>query len=752
MGSDEPAQDPPTPSPASPIRFGNYLLERRLGHGGMAEVWKGRAGGVKGFEKVVCVKRVLRHLLASDQHIAMFIEEAKLSARLSHPNIAQVFELGEVDGELYIAMEYVRGRDLQRVQNDCIEAKDPLPPPAAAYVAREMCHALAYAHEFVEDEGHPLPIIHRDVSPHNVMIGDDGRVKLVDFGVAKALMRGSEHSPSGLVKGKLAYLAPEQLHSLAVSPQTDIFAAGTVFWEMLANERLFIGDSDAITVHRLSTLQVQPPSAFNPRVPPVLDRIAMKALEREPADRYATAAQMALELERFCAENHFTATAMRQVLYASRMPGSSSTELRFSTGDQTRASSWFMASSGSISAAKVGAGRSSSAVTRARCSSIRPSTAGSTCRTSISPYRGRPSARSGFVIRASPAGPVETAVRAGGILRCPPWQNPGPGPSREALQERVVASFVDRYCRAPDGLRLHYLIDTHTHADHFSATQRLARELKVPVVMHRSSPAPYVDLRLGDGEMLLVGKLRLQVMHTPGHTRDSICIVAEDRVFTGDTLLIQATGRTDLPSGDPNALYDSLFAHVLKLDPAMKVHPAHDYKGRGHSTIGDELAKNPRLQKRDRNEFVEMMQQLNLTMPTHITEALRTNMSGGKTVAQMLDEAGATVPFMSLPELNRRIAAGDTQLTLLDVRERDAFQAAHLPGAMHLPRGQLELKVNEALPDPTRRIVVYCDFGRISTLAAATLRQMGFLGAVALDGGVKSWKEAGYPLEAGGGG
>jgi len=312
-------------------------------------------------------------------------------------------------------------------------------------------------------------------------------------------------------------------------------------------------------------------------------------------------------------------------------------------------------------------------------------------------------------------------------------------------------SQVDRYLAlaARDGLRLHYVIDTHTHADHFSATQRLARELKLPVVMHRSSPAPYVDMRLSDGEMLLVGKLRLQVMHTPGHTRDSICLLAEDRIFTGDTLLIGATGRTDLPSGDPLALYDSLFAHLLKLDPGLKVFPAHDYKGQGHSTIGQEMAQNPRLQRRDRTQFVEMMQQLNLTMPTHITEALRTNMSGGKTVAQMLAEAAETVPFMSLAELNRRIAAGDRNLTLLDVREREAFQAAHLPGAMHLPRGQLELKVNEALPDPTRRIVVYCEFGRISTLAAATLRQMGFVATVALDGGVKAWQEAGDPLEAG---
>jgi glyoxylase-like metal-dependent hydrolase (beta-lactamase superfamily II)/rhodanese-related sulfurtransferase len=312
-------------------------------------------------------------------------------------------------------------------------------------------------------------------------------------------------------------------------------------------------------------------------------------------------------------------------------------------------------------------------------------------------------------------------------------------------------SQVDRYQSlvARDGLRLHYLIDTHTHADHFSATQQLARQLKVSVVMHSDSPAPFVDLRLRGGELLAVGKLRLHALHTPGHTEDSMCLCVEDRVFTGDTLLMGATGRTDLPSGDAEALYESLFGTLLKLDPALKVFPAHEYKGRTHSTIGQELLENPRLQKRERAAFVEMMQNLNLTMPTHVTEALRTNMSGGKTVAQMLSEAAAVVPFMSLGELNLRLASGTKDLVLLDVRERDAFEEGHIPGARLLPRGQLELRVNQELTDPTRRILAYCELGRISTLAAATLRQMGFQGAVALDGGMKAWREAGFPVRAG---
>jgi glyoxylase-like metal-dependent hydrolase (beta-lactamase superfamily II) len=315
-------------------------------------------------------------------------------------------------------------------------------------------------------------------------------------------------------------------------------------------------------------------------------------------------------------------------------------------------------------------------------------------------------------------------------------------------------SQIDRYLAyaARDGLRIRYVVDTHTHADHFSATRQLAQRLDVPLVMHRASPALAVDMRVDDGEMLVVGSLRLRVLHTPGHTRDSMCLVADDRVFTGDTLLIGATGRTDLPSGDPEALYDSLFNHLLQLDPALKVYPAHDYHGRGHSTLAHERAENPRLQLRDRTAFVETMRSLDLTMPTHITEALRTNMSGGKTVGQLLAEAAATVPFMALDELLARVQAGDADLIVLDVREREVYVQGHVAGARSLPRGQLELRINDELPDPTCRIVTCCEFGRISTLAAATLRVLGFQRAVALDGGMKAWREAGYPVQGGTGG
>jgi glyoxylase-like metal-dependent hydrolase (beta-lactamase superfamily II) len=322
--------------------------------------------------------------------------------------------------------------------------------------------------------------------------------------------------------------------------------------------------------------------------------------------------------------------------------------------------------------------------------------------------------------------------------------------TRAAVLIDPELSRIDHYrgLLTQHGLALKYLIDTHTHADHFSASKGLAQALGAPVVMHRLAPAPYADLRLDDGDMVIAGRLKLKALHTPGHTRDSMSLVLEDRVFTGDTLLIGGTGRSDLPTGDPHQLYESLFDVLLKLPPETLVFPAHDYKGRSHSTIGAEITDNPRLQKTERAEFVAMMQALDLAAPTHLTEALRTNMSGGKTVAQLLAEAAAKAPFMSMEELKGRLGGNSRDLVILDIREKDAFVAGHVPGAKSLPRGQLELRVNAELPDPTVRILTYCEFGKISTLAAATLRELGFARATALDGGMQAWREAGYPLEA----
>jgi glyoxylase-like metal-dependent hydrolase (beta-lactamase superfamily II) len=312
-------------------------------------------------------------------------------------------------------------------------------------------------------------------------------------------------------------------------------------------------------------------------------------------------------------------------------------------------------------------------------------------------------------------------------------------------------NLLDRYIglATEKGLRVRYVIDSHTHADHFSAGRELARQLGARIVMHRAAAAPFADLRVDDGELLVVGELRIRVMHTPGHTDDSICILLPDRVLTGDTLLIGGTGRTDLPTGDPEALHESLFGKLLRLDDGLLVFPAHDYKGRTSSTLGAEKAENPRLQRRERAAFVELMRGLDIAMPEHLTEALRTNRTGGKTVKQLIAEAAREVPFMGMDEVRERLERGARDLVLLDVRERDAFEAARLPGACNIPRGQLELRVDQELPDPTVRVLAYCQYGKISTLAAATLRTMGYTRAVALDGGMEAWMKAGYPVERG---
>jgi glyoxylase-like metal-dependent hydrolase (beta-lactamase superfamily II)/rhodanese-related sulfurtransferase len=295
---------------------------------------------------------------------------------------------------------------------------------------------------------------------------------------------------------------------------------------------------------------------------------------------------------------------------------------------------------------------------------------------------------------------------------------------------------------AEKGLRIRRVVDTHTHADHFTAARELGRQLNVPIVMHRRSAAPFVDLRIEDGDTLIVGELRLRVRATPGHTDDSVSLVLPDRVLTGDTLLIGGTGRTDLPTGDPEALHDSLFNGLLRLPDELLVFPAHDYKGRSHSTLGAEKASNPRLQRNERGAFVELMRGLDLAMPQHLTEALRTNRAGGKTVKQLIAEAARQIAFMSMDEVAAHLGQSAPDLVLLDVRERDAFRASHLPGARNIPRGELELRANSELPDPTARIVTYCQLGKISTLAAHTLRTMGYLRTVALDGGFDAWIKA----------
>jgi serine/threonine protein kinase len=285
------------PSPQPTQRFGKYLLVERLGRGGMAEVWKAKILGPAGFQRTVVVKRILPHLAEDPHFVQMFVSEARLSARLSHANIVHVYELGDVDGEYFICMEYVRGRDVVSVMRAHLMRAVP-PPGLGAFVVREVCRALAYAHALTDDDGRPLRLIHRDVSPSNVMLAFDGSVKLLDFGIAKALSEASENkTQTGTLKGKFGYMSPEQVEGKEIDHRTDLFAAGIVLHEILTGRRLFKGQTDIQTIAMVREANIQPPSVFNPQVSPDLDRVVMKALARDPEVRYQRCDEMAYDLD-----------------------------------------------------------------------------------------------------------------------------------------------------------------------------------------------------------------------------------------------------------------------------------------------------------------------------------------------------------------------------------------------------------------------------------------------------------------------
>jgi serine/threonine protein kinase len=280
-----------------PIQFGKYTLFERLGRGGMADVFKGRIQGPEGFERIFVVKRILPHLSDDPTFIRMFIEEAKLSARLNHPNIVQIFELGAVEGEYFISMEYVHGQDLSATMRVLWKSFGPPHPALVSFVGREVCRALGYAHGLTDEQGRPLGMIHRDVSPSNVMLSYDGAVKLLDFGIAKAMGDAPEITRNGTMKGKYAYMAPEQTEREEVDHRIDIFAAGIILYESLTGRRLFKGATDIQTIERVRRCDVKPPSFLNPACPPELDDILLKALARDPGRRFQTAVEMAEALD-----------------------------------------------------------------------------------------------------------------------------------------------------------------------------------------------------------------------------------------------------------------------------------------------------------------------------------------------------------------------------------------------------------------------------------------------------------------------
>jgi serine/threonine protein kinase len=282
-----------------PSSFGKYILLDRISVGGMAEVFRAKAMGVEGFTRTVAVKRILPHLAEDQRFVEMFIAEAKTAARLSHANIAQVHELGRVGSEHFIAMEYVAGRDLLSVRHQMRKSRRQVPVDLAAWIAAQIAEGLANAHEKRDDQGQPLDIVHRDVSPQNVLVSYAGAVKLIDFGIAKASNDKVPATRAGVLKGKFGYMTPEQIEGKTVDRRADIFSLGAVLHELLTNERLFDGDNEFVVLERVREANVAPPSVLNGNVPAELDRICLRALARAADQRYQHASEMAEDLSRF---------------------------------------------------------------------------------------------------------------------------------------------------------------------------------------------------------------------------------------------------------------------------------------------------------------------------------------------------------------------------------------------------------------------------------------------------------------------
>lgn len=279
-------------------QFGRYLLLDRIAIGGMAEIFKAKAQGLGGFEKILAIKRLHPRYSQDADFIEMLIDEAKITVELSHSNIGQIFDLGRHEDHYYIAMEHIEGRDLYRVMKKVRERRSPLPVEAAAYVGMECCAGLDYAHRKRDSKGRRLNIIHRDVSPQNVLLSFEGEVKLVDFGIAKAASRAYE-TEAGIIKGKFYYMSPEQAKGEALDHRTDIFSLGIVMYEMLTGDLLYKDDDDVTLLSRVRRADIEPPSRLRPDVPPMLEQILMRALSKDREDRYPTARHFQKDLANF---------------------------------------------------------------------------------------------------------------------------------------------------------------------------------------------------------------------------------------------------------------------------------------------------------------------------------------------------------------------------------------------------------------------------------------------------------------------
>src|SRR5688572_26807687 len=268
-----------------------YKVLERIAAGGMAEVFRAESAGLEGFKKLVAIKRVLPHLSEKKQFIGMFLDEARVCAHLSHSNCVQVFDIGVGDNTYFIVMEFVDGSDLKGVIEHRKKVNQPFPVEEACLICVRICEGLAYAHELVDSKGQNLHIVHRDMSPPNVLITRFGEVKIVDFGLAKANSQ-LEKSEPGIIKGKFSYLSPEVAQGMQVDARTDVFAVGIIMWELLAGRRLFLGDTDLETVRMVQQARVPPIKQFNPKVDARIERVLTRALAGDPTQRYQTAREL----------------------------------------------------------------------------------------------------------------------------------------------------------------------------------------------------------------------------------------------------------------------------------------------------------------------------------------------------------------------------------------------------------------------------------------------------------------------------
>jgi serine/threonine protein kinase len=305
----------------------------RIGAGGMAEVFRAVMPGAEGFKRTFVVKRILGELSRSTSFIDMFVREARIGALLNHPNIVQVYDFGNVEGEYFLAMEYVKGRDVLAVMRRLRDGKRSFPVAIAAFIAHEVAGCLAYAHALLGPDGKPLDIIHRDVSPSNIMCLRTGGVKLLDFGIARAAgdnLAEPEDSGAGTFKGKLGYLPPERVRNEPFDHRSDLYALGVVLWEMLTCKRLFRGANEAETLKNVLDMPIAPPSSVNPEVPASLDAIVMRALERDPARRYASGQEMAEDLEEVLRETKFNTRMVGKLLVELFGSGQQSSQIALS--------------------------------------------------------------------------------------------------------------------------------------------------------------------------------------------------------------------------------------------------------------------------------------------------------------------------------------------------------------------------------------------------------------------------------------